>query len=62
MTSRLHFELFMKDMRERTGNAAPKQLALIGLVHPDDQEDVGAVRLSRLEAAMKDARAPRVDE
>jgi hypothetical protein len=61
MTSRLHFELFMKEMRNRAGHAAPQQLALAGL-HPEEQEDVGAVRLSRLEAAMKDARAPRVDE
>ncbi len=61
MTSRLHFELFMKDMRRRAGQEAPRQLALTGL-DPEEQEDVGAVRLSRIEAAMKDARAERVDE
>ena len=61
MTSRLHFELFMKEMRLRAGVAEPKQLALSGL-HPDEVEDVGAVRLSRIEAAMKEARAARVEE
>jgi hypothetical protein len=61
MTSRLHFELFMKEMRLRAGVAEPKQLALSGL-HPDEVEDVGAVRLSRIEAAMKEARAGRVEE
>jgi hypothetical protein len=61
MTSRLHFERFMKDVRDRAAHEAPKQLALAGL-HPEEQEDVGAVRLSRIEAAMKDARATRADE
>lgn len=61
MTSRLHYELFMREMRERAGHDMPKQLALAGL-HPEEQEDVGAVRLSHIEAAMKDARATRVDE
>ena len=61
MTSRLHFELFLKEMRVRAGIAEPRQLLLSGL-HPDEIEDVGAVRLSRLEAAMKEARAARVEE
>ena len=61
MTSRLHFELFMKEMRVRAGVAEPKQLVLHGL-QPDELEDVGAVRLSRIEAAMKEARAARVEE
>jgi hypothetical protein len=61
MTSRLHFELFMKDLRERALRDAPKQLVLAGM-HLEEQEDVGAVRLSRIEAAMKDARAARLDK
>ncbi|HWA11645.1 MAG TPA: hypothetical protein VHA15_00990 [Burkholderiales bacterium] len=61
MTSRLHFERFMKDVRDRSADEAPKQLALAGL-HPEEHEDVGAVRLSRIEAAMKDARAARTDK
>lgn len=61
MTSRLHFELFLKDMRDRAQLDAPKQLVLSGL-HAEDVEDVGAVRLSRIEAAMKEARAARVEE
>ena len=61
MTSQLHFKLFMKAMRVRAGVAEPKQLVLHGL-HPDELEDVGAVRLSRIEAAMKEARAARVEE
>ncbi len=61
MTSRLHFELFLKEMRVRAGISEPKQLALTGL-HPDELDDVGAVRLSRIEAAMKEARAARVEE
>lgn len=61
MTSRLHFELFLKEMRVRAGFAEPKQLALTGL-QPDEPDDVGAVRLSRIEAAMKEARAARVEE
>lgn len=61
MTSQLHFELFLKEMRVRAGLAEPKQLTLSGL-HPEELEDVGAVRLSRMEAAMKEARAARVEE
>lgn len=61
MTSQLHFELFLKEMRVRAGTVEPKQLTLSGL-HPDELEDVGAVRLSRMEAAMKEARAARVEE
>ena len=61
MTSRLHFELFLKDMRDRASLDAPRQLILNGL-GPGDTEDVGAVRLSRIEAAMKEARAARVEE
>ena len=61
MTSRLHFELFLKELRARAGLGEPTQLALGGL-HPEDGEDVGAVRLSRIEAAMKEARAARVEE
>ncbi len=61
MISRLHFELFMQDLRARNSERAPRQLALEGL-RPDEQEDVGSVRLSRIEAAMKEARAGRSEE
>ena len=61
MTSHLHFELFMQSLRVRASQAEPRQLALGGL-RSDENEDVGTVRLSRIEAAMKEARADRVDE
>ena len=58
MTSRLQFELFMREMRAPAANRRPTQLPL-GNLHPEDSEDVGAVRLSRIEAAMKETRAAR---
>ena len=61
MTSRLHFELFMQQLRTRTSESGPRQLPLEGM-RTDGSEDVGAVRLSRIEAAMKEARADRTDE
>ncbi len=61
MTSRLHFELFMQSLRARASQADPKQLALKGM-HSEENEDVGSVRLSQIEAAMKDTRADRADE
>jgi hypothetical protein len=61
MTSRLHFELFMQSLRVRASRDDPKQLALGGM-RSEENEDVGAVRLSRIEAAMKEKRAHRVDE
>ena len=61
MTSRLHFELFMQSLRVRASHADPKQLVLAGM-RSDENEDVGSVRLSRIEAAMKETRANRVDE
>jgi hypothetical protein len=61
MTSRLHFELFMQALRLRASQAGPIQLALGGMRSADD-EDVGSVRLSRIEAAMKETRADRADE
>ena len=61
MTSRLHFELFMQSLRIRASQADPKQLTLGGM-RSEVNEDVGSVRLSRLEAAMKETRAHRVDE
>ena len=61
MTSRLHFELFMQQLRTRTSESGPRQLPLEGM-RTDGSEDVGAVRLSRIEAAMKETRADRVDE
>jgi hypothetical protein len=61
MTSRLHFELFMQSLRARASQADPRQLALGGM-RSEENEDVGAVRLSRMEAAMKETRGHRVDE
>ena len=61
MTSRLHFELFMQELRVRAAESGPKQLALEGL-RPDGNEDVGSVRLSQIEAAIKETRAGRSDE
>ena len=61
MTSHLHFELFMQELRVRASESGPKQLALAGL-RPDGKEDVGSVRLSQIEAAMKETRAGRSDE
>jgi hypothetical protein len=58
MTSRLQFELFMREMRAQAANKRPTQLPLANL-HPEETEDVGAVRLSRIEAAMKETRAAR---
>jgi hypothetical protein len=61
MTSRLHFELFMQELRVRASESGPKQLALDGM-RPYGNEDVGSVRLSQIEAAMKETRAGRADE
>ena len=61
MTSRLHFELFMQQLRTRASESGPRQLTLEGM-RTDGSEDVGAVRLSRIEAAMKETRADRTDE
>jgi hypothetical protein len=58
MTSRLQFELFMREMRARAANKLPMQLPL-AYRHPEETEYVGAVRLSRIEAAMKETRAAR---
>ena len=58
MTSRLQFELFMREMRAQAASKRPTQLLLANL-YPEDTEDVGAVRLSRIEAAMKETRAAR---
>ena len=61
MSSRLHFELFMQELRVRAYESNPKQLALEGLL-PDGTEDVGSVRLSQIESAMKETRAGRSDK
>ncbi len=58
MTSRLQFELFMREMRAQAASKRPTQPPLANL-HPKETEDVGAVRLSRIEAAMKETRAAR---
>jgi hypothetical protein len=58
MTSRLQFELFMREMRAQAAGKRPTQLPPATL-HPEQTEDVGAVRLSRIEAAMKETRAAR---
>jgi hypothetical protein len=56
MTSNLHFELFMRNLRARAAAAEPRQLSF------DDRqmqeiEDVGELRLSQIEAALRGARA-----
>jgi len=56
MTSRLQFELFIREMRAQAANKRSMQRPLTNR-HPE--EDVGAVRLSRIEAAMKETRAAR---
>jgi hypothetical protein len=61
MTSRLHFELFMQQLRTRATETGPRQLTLDGM-RADGSEDVGTVRLSRIEAAIKETRADRADE
>lgn len=58
MTSRLQFELFMREMRAQAASKRPTQQPLAN-PHPEESEDVGAVRLSRIEAAMKETRAAR---
>jgi hypothetical protein len=56
MTSDLHFDLFMQEMRKRAAAAEPKQLSF-----KDAQfhavEDVGVLRLSQIAAALRGARA-----
>ena len=61
MTSRLHFELFMQELRVRASESGPKQFSHDGM-RPKGNEDVGSVRLSRIEAAMKETRADRAGE
>ena len=58
MTSRLQFELFMREMRAQGAGKRPTQLAPANL-HPEETEDVGAVRLARIVAVMKETRAAR---
>ena len=58
MTSRMQFELFMREMRAQATNKGPAQPPPAN-PHPEQTEDVGAVRLSRIEAAMKETRAAR---
>jgi len=48
----------MREMRAQAANKRPTQLPHASL-HPEQTEDVGAVRLSRIEAAMKETRAAR---
>jgi hypothetical protein len=61
MTSRLHFELFLQQFRLRATEPAPRQFPL-ERTRADVNEDVGTVRLSQIEAAMKEARVDRTDE
>lgn len=60
MTSRLHFELFMQEMRIRAAVAASK-LPVAAAMRLPTNEDVGSLRLSQIEAAMKETRADRTD-
>jgi hypothetical protein len=61
MTSRLHFELFMQELRIRGLESVPRQLALERM-RPEEKEDVGSVRLAQIEAAMKEKRADRTGD
>jgi|GEM_PF-2429138 hypothetical protein len=61
MTSRLHFELFMQEMRIRAAAAASK-LPVAAVMRLPTNEDVGSLRLSQIEAAMKETRANRANE
>lgn len=58
MTSRLQFELFMREKRAQDSHKPLPQGAQTNW-QPAETEDVGAVRLSRIEAAMKERRAAR---
>ena len=58
MTSRLQFELFMREMRAQAADNRPSQVQFANR-YPAETEDVGAVRLSRIEAAIKETRAAR---
>jgi hypothetical protein len=51
----------MHALRMRASQAGSKQLSP-GAMRSDENEDVGSVRLSRIEAAMKEKRADRADE
>ena len=61
MTSRLHFEVFMQALRMRASQAGSRQLAPGGMRSEEDK-DAGSVRLSLIEAAMKEKRADRAEE
>jgi hypothetical protein len=61
MTSRLHFELFMQEMRIRAAVPGSK-LPVAAAMRLQTNEDVGSLRLSQIEAAMKETRAHRADE
>jgi hypothetical protein len=61
MTSYLHFELFMRELRLRSAKTGPQQFPLQAL-QAEGHEDVGSLRLSRIEAAMKETRADRTHE
>ncbi len=56
-----HFELFMQALRVRSSQHGQEQPASEG-IRTAENEDVGSVRLSRIEAAMKETRADRADE
>ncbi len=61
MNSRLHFELFVRALRARTAQTDPKQISLAGMIFKPDT-DVGSIRLSRMQLAMKEADADRDEE
>lgn len=56
MTSNLHFELFMRELRARIAATEPRQLSF-NERQLQEVEDVGELRLSRIEAALRQARA-----
>jgi hypothetical protein len=61
MTSRLHFELFIQEMRSRAAVPGSKP-PVAAPIRVQTNEDVGSLRLSQIEAAMKETRADRADE
>ncbi len=61
MNSRLHFELFVRALRARAAQNDPAQLSPKGMIFKPDT-DVGSIRLSKMQSAMKDADADRAEK
>lgn len=61
MNSQLHFELFVRALRARAAQNDPEQMSLNGMIFKPDT-DVGSIRLSQIQSAMKDADADRAEK